>query len=75
MINLKVGNNIESNNIIVSDDTTIRQAFEQAGIRMGNGLVSLDGANVSSDKFDTPLSALGVSREASLMSIAKLANA
>ena len=73
MINLRVANNVESKNIIVSDDTTARQAFEQAGIRVGSGMVSVDGRMIR--ELDTPLSHFVTGTEATLMAIVKNDNA
>lgn len=80
MIELNIGSNMNSTTIIVSPDTTIRAAFEQAGINPGRGFTTLNTAPISPADFDRSLYDLGITGEvgknkATLWSVLKADNA
>lgn len=52
MIKVKIGNNTHHPEKIFSIDTTLRQAFEQAGVDYSMGVNNLDGSMLSAGELD-----------------------
>lgn len=74
MVNLKVGNQMTRKNIVVSANTTIEAALEQAGIEP-NGLVTLQGTIIGKTELGRTLAEYGVGETAILNVNAKTDNA
>lgn len=80
MIKVIVSNNLKRETHIISPDTTLRQAFEQAGVNYFAGVNSLDMAPLSPGDMDKTFAAFGYTGEPGhdscyLTSIAKANNA
>lgn len=73
MIKVTVGNNLNKNDVIVDESTTLRQAIEQSGVDCFGKKLQLNGVNV--DNLDQPFSTFGVSGHVWLLAVAKLENA
>jgi hypothetical protein len=59
---------------MASGEDTLRDVFDNAGLEMGNGTLSVDGASVEVNQIDRPISELGLNEEIvhSMTSVAKL---
>lgn len=57
IINVKVMNGIGNRKTVSVDasTTTVRQAFEQSGLRWGNGMYSIDSEIISDSQLDDTL--------------------
>lgn len=47
MIKVNIGNNLKRSSITLPHNTTLRGAFEQAGVEIGSGMISMDGSFLS----------------------------
>lgn len=74
MVSVNVKNSVNRKTVIVSDEKTIREIFEEAGVEC-TGLISVNGATLTAAELGLPLSDFGVGERASLFACAKLDNA
>ena len=64
MKSIKVQNNLKSKTIISNpDEMTVQQAFNEAQLEMGNGILNLNGYEISSQEDNTTLSDIVASRD------------
>lgn len=75
MIQLKIGNNLKRDTVLVEPNTTPRQALEAAGINYGVGVTTLDGAPVQRGELDKTFAELGITEKAMLLNVVKADNA
>lgn len=75
MIKANVSNSVSRGTAVVSDDTTISAAFEQAGVSMTGGTVCADGRVLSQADLDRPISDFATGDEITLLAMAKMVNA
>jgi hypothetical protein len=75
MVKVKVANNMTAKEIIVSQDTTIKECFAKAGISYERSTICLDGQNLSSAQLTKTLAEMGVGEETTIMAIIKNDNA
>lgn len=80
MIQVRIGNNLERNTYNLSLDTTLREAFEGAGVDYSVGINSLDGATLKAGDLNKTFADFGYSAEeghnrATLVSVVKADNA
>lgn len=76
MVQVRVSNNSTRNTIVVSEDTTLKAAFEQAGVDYAAGMPNLDGSVLRAGDINKTFGELGI-RDTScyLTSIQKVDNA
>lgn len=80
MIKVNVGSNLKRTSVTVPHNTTLRGAFEQAGIEVGSGMVSLDGSFLNPGDMNKTFADFGFDGtpgkdRASLISVVKADNA
>jgi len=77
MIKVTVGNNMNKNTVIVDSANTLREAIEEAGILMGNGLVTMDGSMIKVGDLDKTFDDFGLDCGVThtIMSVVKSDNA
>lgn len=75
MIKVTVGNNLERNVVIVSEDTTLKKILEDSGIDYSRGNFQLDGATLRPGDLDKTLAEHGIKSACFLISVAKMDNA
>lgn len=75
MVKITVGNNMKRIPVIVEDDATPRQVFEQNDIDYSHGMSTLDGATLGPGDLDKTFSQLGITEKGFLYNVAKLDNA
>ena len=46
MLNICIGNNLNRNNYLIDEDSTVKSALEEAGMDMSLGQIQLDGATL-----------------------------
>jgi len=73
MIKVKISNNVERKELIVSPDTTIDEVIEQSGLSMGSARPYLDGVPVH-DRTHMTLKELGAKETAYLTAVANKDN-
>ena len=75
MIKVTVSNNVKRSSVIVSSDTTLRQALETNEIDYTRGLVNLDGAPLMAGDLDKTFADFGIAEKCFLSAIVKTDNA
>lgn len=80
MVKVRVGNNLKRETVIVDSSSTLRSCFEEAGMKLNGGVVTLDGAAIAPGDMNKTLNELGYTgeegkNECILHSIAKADNA
>lgn len=75
MINVTIGNNLNRRNVLIPEDTTIREALEQNQIDYSIGMTSLDGATLTPGQMDKTFAELGITDRCYLLNVVKADNA
>ena len=75
MINVIIGNNVSRKNVIIDENTTLRQALEQNEIDYARGMTSLDGVTLKAGDMDKTFADLGVTEKCYLLNVVKADNA
>lgn len=75
MIRVTVGNNMSRKNVIVSEDTTIRQILEDNGIDYSRTAMCLDGATLVAGDMDKAIGDFGITERCFLLGVQKTDNA
>ena len=75
MIRVTVGNNAGSVTVIISEDTTLRQALEDNGVEYSTGDMRLDGTPLKPGDLDKTFADFGIKEQTFLLNIAKANNA
>lgn len=75
MIKVFVGNNIDRRPVIISEETTLRKALEDAHIDYSVGMTTLDGATLKAGELDKTFAEFGVTEQCYLLNTAKAVNA
>lgn len=75
MIRVTVGNNLSRTNVIVSEDTTLKQVLTDNGIDYSRGGLTLDGASLKPGDIDKTFAAIGVTESCYLLQVVKADNA
>lgn len=75
MIKVNVGNNVKRTTIIIDETKTIRQCFDEAGVKY-TGSINLDGTILRDNELDCTFVQLGIEpdSECSLLSVVKSEN-
>jgi len=75
MIKITIANNAGTKANIFSETTTIRQAFDWAGVDYSRGMILLNGSRIQPGDIDRTFAELGVRDNSFLSCIAKTDNA
>ena len=75
MIKVTMGNNVRRKDEIVSKDTTLREALEEAEIDYSNGMTNLDGSTLSPGDLDKTFADFGITEKCFLLNVVKADNA
>ena len=75
MIQVTVGNNVRREKIVVSANTTLRTALEQAGIDYTRGTMHLDGSSLQAGDLDKTFADFGIAEKCFLLNVVKADNA
>ena len=75
MIRVTVGNNMSRKNVIVSEDTTIRQILEENDVDYTRTAMCLDGATLQPGDIDRPIGDFGIVDRCFLLGVQKTDNA
>ena len=75
MIRVTIGNNVRRNNITIDENTTLRQALEQAEIDYSVGMTSLDGTTLQAGDLDKTFAQFGIAEKCFLLNVVKADNA
>lgn len=71
MINVTIGNNMKRTTMNISEETTLRQALEQADINYTVGMTSLDGATLQPGELDKSFAQMGITEKCYLLNVVK----
>lgn len=75
MIKVNVGNNLKQEVVVVDENTTLRQVFEDSGINYSTGMNTLDGAPLRPGDLDKSFAEHGITESCWLLSVIKADNA
>jgi len=75
MIKVTVGNNVERKDVIVTPDTTLRAALDEAGINYGIGMMNLNGTPLGDDDLDSTFADFEITDRCFLLNVVKADNA
>lgn len=75
MIRVTVGNNVNRENVIVNDNTTLRAVLEEQHIDYTRGSLTLDGSTLQAGALDKTFAEYGIKEKCFLMQIVKTDNA
>lgn len=75
MVKVTVSNNVKRETNIISDNTTLRTALENAEIDYSRGMVNLDGSPLQAGDLDKTFEDFGIAEKCFLSSIVKADNA
>jgi len=75
MIKVTMGNNLKRTSEIIDENTTLREALEEAGIDYTTGIMNLDGSTLEPGDLDRTFSDFGVKDKCYLLNIVKADNA
>lgn len=75
MIKVVVGTGLQRTELVVSSDTTIMQACEEAGLNIGAGGITFNGSIVKPDEFNKTFADFNIVDKCFLMQVVKADNA
>lgn len=75
MIKVISGTSLNKQELILSADTTLMEAAEQAGLNVGAGGITLNGSMVSANEFNKTFADFGVADKCYLLQVVKADNA
>ena len=75
MIKVIVGTSLNKQEIVVSSDTTLMQACEEAGLNIGAGGITFNGSTVRPDEFGKTFADFNIVDKCFLMQVVKADNA
>lgn len=75
MIKVTIKKNTTAQSVIIDENTTLRQALENAGIDYSVGTTSLDGVTLPAGGIDKTFADYGITEKCYLMNVAKFDNA
>ena len=75
MIKVTTGNNVKRKTEILDENTTLRQALEDAGIDYTTGIMNLDGSSLSPGDLDKTFADFGIVEKCFLLNVVKADNA
>lgn len=75
MIKVTIGNNLKRESVIIDENTTLRNALEDADIDYTRGMMHLDGASLAAGDLDRTFADFGVHDRCYLLNVVKADNA
>ena len=75
MIKVIVGTSLNKTEMVVSSDTTLMQACEEAGLNIGAGGITFNGSTVRPDEFNKTFADFNIIDKCFLMQVVKADNA
>ena len=75
MIKVTIGNNVRRTSEILDENTTLREALEEAGIDYTRGVMNLDGSSLEADDLDKTFADFGITEKCYLLNVVKADNA
>lgn len=75
MIKVTIGNNVKRKSEIVDENTTLREALEDAEIDYTAGIMNLDGSTINSGDLDRTFADFGITDKCYLLNVVKADNA
>ena len=75
MIKCTIGNNVRRNSVMIDENTTLRNALENAGIDYSVGMTSLDGTTLQPGDLDKTFAQFGITEKCYLLNVVKADNA
>ena len=75
MIKVTMGNNVKRSSEILDENTTLRDALEDAGIDYTAGVMNLDGSTLNPGDLDKTFCDFGITEKCYLLNVVKADNA
>ena len=75
MIKVIVGTSLNKTEMVVSSDTTLMKACEEAGLNIGAGGITFNGSTVRPDEFNKTFADFNIVDKCFLMQVVKADNA
>ena len=75
MIKITLGNNVKRKTEILDENTTLREALEDAEIEYTQGIMNLDGSTLSPGDLDKTFADFGITEKCYLLNVIKADNA
>lgn len=75
MIKVTIGNNVKRENVIVDEETTLRDCLEANGVDYSRGTMHLDGSSLNPGDLDKTFEEFGIKRSCFLLNVVKADNA
>lgn len=75
MIKVTIGNNVRRENVIVDEETTLRDCLEANGVDYSRGTMHLDGSSLNPGDLDKTFEEFGIKRSCFLLNVVKADNA
>ncbi len=75
MIKVTMGNNLKRTSEILDENTTLREALEEAGIDYTIGIMNLDGSTLDPGDLDCTFADFGIKEKCYLLNVVKAENA
>ena len=75
MIKVTIGNNVKRSSEILDENTTLREALENAGIDYTIGMMNLDGSTLEPGDLDKTFAEFGITEKCYLLNVIKADNA
>jgi len=75
MIKVTMGNNVKRTSEVLDENTTLRDALEDAGIDYTHGIMNLDGSTLSPGDLDRTFADFGITEKCYLLNVVKADNA
>lgn len=75
MIKVVIGNNMKRNTVIISENTTLREALESQEIDYTRGAMHLDGSPLQPGDLDKTFADFGIAEKCYLLNVVKTDNA
>jgi hypothetical protein len=75
MIKVTMGNNVKRKTEILDENTTLREALEEAEIDYTRGIMNLDGSTLEAGDLDRTFADFGITEKCYLLNVVKADNA
>ena len=75
MIKVTMGNNVKRKTEILDENTTLREALEDAEVDYTTGIMNLDGSSLNPGDLDKTFADFGIAEKCYLLNVVKADNA